>query len=33
MGQFATGCPPFDKEIYGPIWEQAQQTASSGGAE
>ena len=23
MGQFATGCPPFDKEVYGPIWEQA----------
>ena len=23
LGQFATGCPPFDKEIYGPIWEQA----------
>ena len=20
IGQFATGCPPFDKEIYGPIW-------------
>jgi NADPH2 dehydrogenase len=31
MGQFATGCPPFDKEIYGPIWEQAQQTASHDG--
>jgi NADPH2 dehydrogenase len=25
MGQFATGCPPFDKEVYGPIWEQARQ--------
>lgn len=23
LGQFATGCPPFDKEIYGPLWEQA----------
>lgn len=23
QGQFATGCPPFDKEVYGPIWEQA----------
>jgi NADPH2 dehydrogenase len=33
MGQFATGCPPFDKEVYGPIWEQAQQTASIGGDE
>jgi hypothetical protein len=23
LGQFATGCPPFDKEAYGPLWEQA----------
>jgi 2,4-dienoyl-CoA reductase-like NADH-dependent reductase (Old Yellow Enzyme family) len=23
LGQFATGCPPFDKEVYGPLWEQA----------
>jgi NADPH2 dehydrogenase len=23
LGQFATGCPPFDKQVYGPIWEQA----------
>ncbi len=23
QGQFATGCPPFDKEVYGPIWERA----------
>ena len=22
-GQFATGCPPFDKEVYGPMWEDA----------
>ena len=22
LGQFATGCPPFDKEIYGPIWDE-----------
>jgi NADPH2 dehydrogenase len=27
MGQFATGCPPFDKEIYGSIWEEAQRIA------
>lgn len=20
LGQFPTGCPPFDKEVYGPIW-------------
>jgi len=25
LGQFATGCPPFDKEVYGPIWREAQQ--------
>ncbi|HEV3162482.1 MAG TPA: NADH:flavin oxidoreductase, partial [Isosphaeraceae bacterium] len=24
LGQFATGCPPFDKEVYGPIWKEAQ---------
>ena len=24
MGQFPTGCPPFDKEVYGPIWDDAQ---------
>lgn len=23
MGQFPTGCPPFDKEVYGPIWDDA----------
>lgn len=23
MGQFATGCPPFDKAVYGPIWDDA----------
>ncbi|MGL4555834.1 MAG: NADH:flavin oxidoreductase [Gemmataceae bacterium] len=23
LGQFATGCPPFDKEAYGPLWELA----------
>jgi 2,4-dienoyl-CoA reductase-like NADH-dependent reductase (Old Yellow Enzyme family) len=23
LGQFPTGCPPFDKEVYGPIWEVA----------
>jgi 2,4-dienoyl-CoA reductase-like NADH-dependent reductase (Old Yellow Enzyme family) len=25
LGQFATGCPPFDKEVYGPLWEQAKE--------
>ena len=23
LGQFPTGCPPFDREVYGPIWETA----------
>lgn len=23
LGQFPTGCPPFDKPIYGPIWDEA----------
>jgi NADPH2 dehydrogenase len=26
LGQFATGCPPFDKEVYGPLWEDAKRT-------
>jgi 2,4-dienoyl-CoA reductase-like NADH-dependent reductase (Old Yellow Enzyme family) len=31
LGQFATGCPPFDKEVYGPIWKEAQDTAKAPG--
>jgi 2,4-dienoyl-CoA reductase-like NADH-dependent reductase (Old Yellow Enzyme family) len=27
LGQFPTGCPPFDKEAYGPVWEEAQQSS------
>jgi 2,4-dienoyl-CoA reductase-like NADH-dependent reductase (Old Yellow Enzyme family) len=27
QGQFATGCPPFDKEAYGEIWKEVQQLA------
>ena len=23
QGQFASGCPPFDKEVYGPLWDLA----------
>lgn len=23
QGQFATGCPPFDKAVYGPLWDEA----------
>jgi 2,4-dienoyl-CoA reductase-like NADH-dependent reductase (Old Yellow Enzyme family) len=29
LGQFATGCPPFDKEVYGPIWQRAKKKESS----
>lgn len=25
LGQFPTGCPPFDKEAYGEIWKEVQQ--------
>jgi 2,4-dienoyl-CoA reductase-like NADH-dependent reductase (Old Yellow Enzyme family) len=28
LGQFPTGCPPFDKEVYGPIWEAAKRSES-----
>jgi 2,4-dienoyl-CoA reductase-like NADH-dependent reductase (Old Yellow Enzyme family) len=31
LGQFATGCPPFDKEVYGPIWEEAKQEKADEG--
>jgi NADPH2 dehydrogenase len=27
LGQYATGCPPFDKDVYGPIWKDAVDTA------
>jgi 2,4-dienoyl-CoA reductase-like NADH-dependent reductase (Old Yellow Enzyme family) len=23
LGQYPTGCPPFDKEVYGPLWKEA----------
>ena len=29
LGQFATGCPPFDKEVYGPMWAQAKEPGST----
>lgn len=29
LGQFATGCPPFDKEVYGAIWERARKKEGS----
>jgi NADPH2 dehydrogenase len=31
LGQFATGCPPFDKEVYGPLWERAKPGGPSDG--
>lgn len=27
LGQYPTGCPPFDKGVYDPIWKEAQRTA------
>jgi NADPH2 dehydrogenase len=24
QGQYPTGCPPFDKEVYGPLWKELQ---------
>lgn len=27
LGQYPAGCPPFDKAVYGPIWDEAQETA------
>jgi 2,4-dienoyl-CoA reductase-like NADH-dependent reductase (Old Yellow Enzyme family) len=30
LGQFATGCPPFDKEVYGPLWEAAKKKDQPG---
>jgi 2,4-dienoyl-CoA reductase-like NADH-dependent reductase (Old Yellow Enzyme family) len=29
LGQFATGCPPFDREVYGPLWEEARGVSGS----
>jgi NADPH2 dehydrogenase len=26
LGQYATGCPPFDRAVYGPIWDEAKRT-------
>ncbi len=27
LGQYPTGCPPFDKDVYGPIWREIQSQA------
>jgi 2,4-dienoyl-CoA reductase-like NADH-dependent reductase (Old Yellow Enzyme family) len=32
LGQFATGCPPFDKEVYGAIWQEALKTKGDSNA-
>jgi NADPH2 dehydrogenase len=24
LGQYETGCPPFDKEVYGPVWKEVE---------
>jgi NADPH2 dehydrogenase len=29
LGQYATGCPPFDKEVYGPLWKEAESKLQS----
>ncbi len=26
LGQYPTGCPPFDKEVYGPLWKEVDPT-------
>lgn len=31
-GQFPAGCPPFDKAVYGPIWDEAKAVAGPAGA-
>lgn len=29
LGQYATGCPPFDKEVYGPLWKEVEAKRAS----
>jgi NADPH2 dehydrogenase len=29
MGQYPTGCPPFDKEVYGPLWKEVETQRSA----
>lgn len=31
LGQYPTGCPPFDKEVYGPLWKEAEEKLKGGG--
>jgi hypothetical protein len=30
LGQYPTGCPPFDKEVYGPLWKEAEAKRPAG---
>jgi 2,4-dienoyl-CoA reductase-like NADH-dependent reductase (Old Yellow Enzyme family) len=30
LGQFPTGCPPFDREVYGPVWDEARGQSGPG---
>lgn len=30
LGQYPTGCPPFDKEAYGDVWKEVQDRAAKG---
>jgi len=30
LGQFPTGCPPFDKDVYGEIWKEVQELTTTG---
>lgn len=29
LGQYPTGCPPFDKDVYGPLWKEIEPRSSS----
>ena len=31
LGQYPTGCPPFDKEVYAPLWKEAESKLRSRG--
>jgi NADPH2 dehydrogenase len=32
LGQYPTGCPPFDKEVYAPLWKEAESKPRSSGS-
>ena len=32
LGQYGTGCPPFDKDVYGPLWKEAEPKLKAAGA-